>query len=145
MPMPSLLALAALAAVIAFAAATTHVSTCYHAKTGILRQVHASCCPGGWHEFVAECNCPSTTTATPDLCAGVTCEDDDCNVAGTCNPSTGMCSEPTPKADGTTCDDGDASTGADKCAMGTCSGVTGMYDAECFAFLSQLSSSYGRR
>jgi len=46
---------------------------------------------------------------------------DQCHDPGTCVPSTGLCSNP-PKANGTTCDDGNKCTGADACQSGTCVG-----------------------
>lgn len=58
-----------------------------------------------------------------DYCAGVTCTaSDDCHSVGTCDATTGVCSDPL-KADDAVCDDGDASTGNDKCTAGTCAGV----------------------
>ena len=53
-------------------------------------------------------------------CAGVTCTASDaCHVAGTCNPSTGLCSNPV-AANGTSCSDGNACTLGDTCQAGTC-------------------------
>ena len=46
---------------------------------------------------------------------------DACNT-GVCDATTGSCTEQ-PKADGTTCDDGDACTTADVCTNGTCAGT----------------------
>jgi hypothetical protein len=61
-------------------------------------------------------------TGYPDLCIGVTCvASDPCHAAGTCEPSTGLCSDP-PVADGTACTDGDACTQTDTCQAGTCAG-----------------------
>ncbi|TAK18705.1 MAG: hypothetical protein EPO40_36510 [Myxococcaceae bacterium] len=57
-----------------------------------------------------------------DLCAGVACGAvDQCHVAGTCDPSTGACSNP-PIADGTVCADGNACTQTDVCTAGLCTG-----------------------
>lgn len=57
-----------------------------------------------------------------DLCAGVTCAASDaCHVAGTCDPATGICSNPV-AADGTACDDGSGCTLTDTCVAGTCTG-----------------------
>ncbi|XXT24968.1 calcium-binding EGF-like domain-containing protein [Sorangium sp. So ce429] len=57
-----------------------------------------------------------------DLCAGVTCAASDaCHAAGTCDPATGLCSNPA-AANGTACDDGDGCTVTDACAAGTCAG-----------------------
>ena len=47
---------------------------------------------------------------------------DQCHTAGTCDPATGICSNPN-KADGTTCNDGNACTTADTCQAGTCTGT----------------------
>jgi hypothetical protein len=44
---------------------------------------------------------------------------DQCHAQGTCNPATGVCSNPE-KADGIACDDGDACTLADSCLAGAC-------------------------
>jgi cysteine-rich repeat protein len=58
-----------------------------------------------------------------DLCAGVTCTaSDSCHVAGTCDPATGTCSNPS-AADGTTCNDGNDCTQTDVCSAGTCAGT----------------------
>src|SRR5262249_20158299 len=56
---------------------------------------------------------------TPVVCTG----GDQCHVAGTCNPSTGACSNPTPIADGTACSDGNACTQNDVCTGGVCAGT----------------------
>ena len=47
---------------------------------------------------------------------------DQCHNAGTCNPGTGLCSNP-PKADGTTCDDENPCTDNDQCTEGVCAGT----------------------
>ena len=66
----------------------------------------------------------STPTKTPDRCAGVTCTAlDQCHIAGTCDPATGICSNPV-APDGTACDDGDACTTNDTCSAGRCAGAT---------------------
>ena len=65
-----------------------------------------------------------------DVCQSGTCvgepvvcnPSDACHVAGTCNPSTGACSNPT-APDGTTCNDGNACTQSDVCQSGTCTGT----------------------
>ena len=45
-----------------------------------------------------------------------------CHAPGTCNPSTGACSNPT-RPDGTPCDDGNTCSTGDSCAAGTCAGT----------------------
>src|SRR5262249_4550628 len=44
---------------------------------------------------------------------------DQCHDAGTCDPATGTCSNPS-KADGVTCNDGNACTQSDTCQAGAC-------------------------
>ena len=57
-----------------------------------------------------------------DKCQDVTCTaSDSCHGVGTCNPSTGLCSDPL-LASSTRCDDGDAQTMNDVCGSGSCSG-----------------------
>ncbi|MFN8590232.1 MAG: pentapeptide repeat-containing protein [Thermomicrobiales bacterium] len=52
--------------------------------------------------------------------AAVTCTPlDQCHAAGTCDPDTGVCSNPT-KPNGASCDDGDQCTIGDTCQDGTC-------------------------
>jgi RHS repeat-associated protein len=56
-----------------------------------------------------------TCTGTPVTCTAL----DQCHVAGTCNPSTGNCSDPI-AASGTSCNDGNCSTNGDTCQAGVC-------------------------
>jgi Concanavalin A-like lectin/glucanases superfamily/Beta-propeller repeat len=78
----------------------------------------------------AACNdgnaCTQTDVCQAGVCTGsnpVTCTaSDQCHVAGTCDPSTGTCSNP-PKANGTSCNDGNACTIGDICQNGTCVGT----------------------
>lgn len=67
--------------------------------------------------------CTTVDTCQAGMCSGsspVTCTaQDDCHVAGTCNPATGLCSNPV-AADGTSCDDGDKCTVGDVCTAGEC-------------------------
>lgn len=61
-------------------------------------------------------------TCQLDLCAGVLCVPlDACHIAGTCDPSTGQCSNPA-APDGTACNDGDTCTQPDTCQAGSCTG-----------------------
>lgn len=58
------------------------------------------------------------------VCVGnpITCTPiDQCHAAGTCNPGTGVCSNPV-RPDGTACNDGNACTQTDFCVAGVCSG-----------------------
>jgi hypothetical protein len=63
------------------------------------------------------CQAGVCTGANPVVCSAL----DQCHNAGTCNPSTGVCSNPS-VPDGTTCDDGAPCTLMDKCNAGVCAG-----------------------
>ncbi|MCC6644346.1 MAG: lamin tail domain-containing protein [Polyangiaceae bacterium] len=54
----------------------------------------------------------------PKVCAAA----DQCHTAGTCDPGTGACSNPT-KPNGDPCDDSDACTQSDACQAGVCVGA----------------------
>jgi hypothetical protein len=63
------------------------------------------------------------------LCAGVNlCENvacsalDQCHIAGSCDPQTGLCSNPN-APNGTDCDDADPYTEYDQCNDGSCAGI----------------------
>lgn len=64
------------------------------------------------------CQAGACVGASPVVCAAL----DQCHVAGTCNPSTGTCSNPN-KANGTSCNDNNACTQSDSCQSGTCTGT----------------------
>src|SRR5207248_7242986 len=88
-----------------------------------------SCC-------APDCTFKSAGTACNDACTAGTCQSgvcignnpvvctasDQCHNAGTCDPATGLCSDPA-AADGTVCDDGDRCTATDTCQSGTCTGA----------------------
>ena len=67
--------------------------------------------------------CEKTYTCQAGVCTGsnpVVCTaEDECHVAGTCNPATGVCSNPT-ATNGTACNDGNACDLNDSCQAGTC-------------------------
>jgi YD repeat-containing protein len=67
--------------------------------------------------------CTQTDTCASGVCTGsnpVTCTaSDQCHVAGTCSPSTGVCSNPT-AANGTACNDGNPCDLSDTCQSGAC-------------------------
>jgi streptogramin lyase len=75
----------------------------------------------------SECNdgnaCTTGEACHEGSCGGgtaVTCTaSDQCHVAGSCDPTTGACSNPT-APNGTTCSDGNACTRADTCQAGAC-------------------------
>jgi hypothetical protein len=64
------------------------------------------------------CQSASCVGSEPVVCTAL----NQCHTAGTCDPATGMCSNPT-RQDGTSCDDGDGCTVGDRCLGGTCTGV----------------------
>ena len=70
--------------------------------------------------------CTQTDTCQSDVCVGanpVVCTAlDQCHDVGTCNSSTGVCSDPA-KANGATCDDDNACTQTDTCQAGSCTGT----------------------
>eukprot|EP01060_Flectonema_neradi_P012431 TRINITY_DN19249_c0_g2_i2.p1 TRINITY_DN19249_c0_g2~~TRINITY_DN19249_c0_g2_i2.p1 ORF type:complete len:3815 (+),score=837.64 TRINITY_DN19249_c0_g2_i2:5278-16722(+) len=58
-----------------------------------------------------------------EVCASITCTaSDQCHDVGVCNPTLRLCSDPR-KPQGTQCDDGDPTTGGDKCVNGACVGT----------------------
>ncbi len=69
--------------------------------------------------------CTQADTCISGVCTGqnpVVCPAPDaCHTAGTCNPMTGVCSNPN-KADGTACSDANACTQTDTCQAGVCTG-----------------------
>ena len=69
--------------------------------------------------LVDSCMAGVCTGADPVVCSPL----DQCHVAGTCDPSSGTCSNPA-KADGITCNDNDAYTQGDVCVSGSCSAGT---------------------
>ncbi|MFO0617068.1 MAG: MYXO-CTERM sorting domain-containing protein [Polyangiaceae bacterium] len=60
----------------------------------------------------------SGCAGTPVVCMA----SDPCHDAGTCDPSSGVCSNP-PVMDGKTCDDNDLCTKGDVCTAGSCAGA----------------------
>lgn len=94
----------------------------------------AACLPTGYCGAAPTPGAPCTdgnACTTGDTCdssgvcvggAPVVCQPiDQCHDAGTCNPATGVCSNPV-KADGTACNDGNACTQTDACQAGVCVG-----------------------
>eukprot|EP01064_Diplonema_japonicum_P027625 TRINITY_DN401_c6_g1_i3.p1 TRINITY_DN401_c6_g1~~TRINITY_DN401_c6_g1_i3.p1 ORF type:complete len:2382 (+),score=700.28 TRINITY_DN401_c6_g1_i3:234-7379(+) len=66
--------------------------------------------------------CTAGTCTGESRCKNVVCKAiSQCHAVGTCNETTGLCSEPT-KTDGATCDDGDTRTDPDTCTNGVCTG-----------------------
>ncbi|MFO0755118.1 MAG: LruC domain-containing protein [Byssovorax sp.] len=77
--------------------------------------------------FVGGADGSFTVDGTCNLCVAnnVSCPaaPDQCHDQGTCAPATGVCSAAPAKANGTACDDGNASTSNDVCTNGTCAGT----------------------
>jgi hypothetical protein len=69
--------------------------------------------------------CTPTDTCQAGVCSGanpVVCTPSDaCHVAGTCDPGTGVCSNPA-APDGAGCDDGNVCTAGETCTGGVCGG-----------------------
>lgn len=57
-------------------------------------------------------------TGTPVVCTAL----DQCHVAGTCDPATGLCTNPN-ATDGRSCNDGNACTSGENCQAGVCQGA----------------------
>ncbi|MBC8293446.1 MAG: hypothetical protein H8E45_09820, partial [Proteobacteria bacterium] len=70
--------------------------------------------------------CTQTDSCQAGVCTGsnpVTCTaSDQCHTVGTCNPGTGVCSDPA-VGNGTACDDSNACTQSDSCQAGSCAGA----------------------
>jgi YD repeat-containing protein len=70
--------------------------------------------------------CTQTDSCQAGACVGanpVTCTaSDQCHDPGTCDPASGVCSNPN-KANGTACNDGNACTQTDSCEAGVCVGA----------------------
>ena len=64
------------------------------------------------------CQSGTCAGANPVLCVAA----DQCHVAGTCDPSSGVCSNPA-APDGAACNDGNACTQTDACLSGACAGA----------------------
>ena len=71
------------------------------------------------------CQLGTCTGTNPVICAA----QDQCHTAGTCNSSTGICSNPT-AVDGNACNDGNACTTADTCQSGICIGTAAVCTAQ---------------
>jgi hypothetical protein len=77
-----------------------------------------SCDDGNPCTQSSTCQAGVCTGGSPVVCAPL----DQCHVAGTCDPVTGLCSNPD-KPNGTTCDDGEVCTDPDTCQAGICTGT----------------------
>jgi hypothetical protein len=69
--------------------------------------------------------CSRSDSCKDGVCTGsdfITCPDSPCHIPGTCQPETGVCSDPEPVTDDTPCDDNNACTETDVCKAGFCVG-----------------------
>jgi EGF domain len=78
----------------------------------------SACADGNACTQTDTCQAGACTGANPVTCAAL----DQCHAAGTCDMTTGACSNPN-KADGSACADGNACTQTDTCQAGTCTGT----------------------
>eukprot|EP01059_Diplonema_ambulator_P030329 TRINITY_DN5151_c0_g1_i9.p1 TRINITY_DN5151_c0_g1~~TRINITY_DN5151_c0_g1_i9.p1 ORF type:complete len:6713 (+),score=1239.17 TRINITY_DN5151_c0_g1_i9:1796-20140(+) len=86
--------------------------------------------------------CISGTCVGVPKCSGVVCPaSDPCHAPGTCDPQTGLCSDPVIK-DGAPCDDGNDDTTNDNCQSGVCTGTTNCGSVTCTATDPQCRRSY---
>jgi streptogramin lyase len=107
--------------VVCVASDQCHVAGTCNTATGICSNPNA---PNG-----TACNdnnaCTQTSTCQAGTCAGgnpvVCAPGDQCHVAGVCNPTTGVCSNPN-APNGSPCTDGNACTQTDTCQTGVCAG-----------------------
>src|SRR6185369_16394958 len=96
---------------LSFATPRRKTHECEHKSNGV------SCNDGN--------ECTTNDTCHGSACVGHPLECtaiDQCHTAGTCDPSTGSCSNPA-AADGTACDDSNACTHSDGCQAGSCVGT----------------------
>jgi hypothetical protein len=78
-----------------------------------------SCSDGNACTFNETCQSGVCTASSTRACSG----EGSCNLAGTCDPASGLCNYPS-KADGTVCDDGSLCTASDSCRSGVCTGAS---------------------
>src|SRR5207247_2009865 len=85
---------------------------------GITASDGTTCDDGDACTQTDRCEAEACRGTAPVICAA----QDQCHEPGTCDHTTGMCSNPV-AGDGTTCDDGDACTRTDTCQSGLCTGA----------------------
>jgi len=89
--------------------------------------------------------CTGTSSCQAGVCTGgspTTCTaQDQCHVAGTCNPATGVCSNPA-KANGTSCSDGNSCTTGDSCQAGACTPGTPNCGTTTLELAQTITSQY---
>jgi hypothetical protein len=75
------------------------------------------CSDGNACTLADTCQGGTCASGSPTLCMPI----DQCHLAGTCVPATGLCTNPA-RSDGAACDDGDPATPVDHCETGACLG-----------------------
>jgi hypothetical protein len=98
-----------------------HVAGTCAPATGVCSNPNASngtaCTDGNPCTLSDSCQNGSCQSGAPKVCTAL----DQCHTAGTCDTSTGLCSNPS-KSDGTACNDGNLCTQTDTCQTGVCTG-----------------------
>jgi MYXO-CTERM domain-containing protein len=112
-----------------------HVAGACDANTGVCSnpvEVDGASCDDG-DALTKNDVCTAGACGGVPLCSDVICVAlDQCHDAGACDPASGECDNPA-KADGASCDDGDALTKNDVCTAGACAGVSLCADVTCTA------------
>jgi hypothetical protein len=98
-----------------------HIAGTCNPTTGVcsnpLAPEGTACSDGNACTITDTCQAGICQGAIPVFCAA----SDPCHIAGTCNPTTGVCSDPV-APDGAACSDGNACTITDTCINGACNG-----------------------
>ena len=109
--------------VVCLAADQCHVAGLCDPTTGVCstpaKPDGTGCDDGNACTQIDTCRVGVCAGANPVVCAG----SDQCHDAGTCDPTTGLCSNPL-KPNGTACNDGNACTRTDTCRAGVCTGAS---------------------
>ncbi len=99
-----------------------HMAGTCNTGTGLCTNPNASngtsCSDGNACTQSDACQAGVCTGASPVACTAL----DQCHTAGTCNPGTGVCTNPN-ASNGTSCSDGNACTQSDACQTGVCTGA----------------------
>jgi len=106
-------------AVVCSASDQCHVAGTCNASTGVCtnpaKADGSSCSDANACTQSDTCQAGACVGASPVLCVAL----DACHIAGTCDASTGVCSNPA-KPDGSTCADATVCNGAETCSSGSC-------------------------
>lgn len=109
--------------VVCVAADQCHVAGTCDPSSGVCGNPSAAngtaCSDGNACTTLDSCQSGACVGTSPVVCAA----SDQCHVAGTCDPSSGLCSNPS-AANGTACSDGNLCTTVDSCIGGACVGAS---------------------